>query len=32
VIAGALLITFFGGRLVDPILSLATCIVIARKI
>ncbi|MBA4423872.1 MAG: hypothetical protein C0390_12380 [Syntrophus sp. (in: bacteria)] len=32
VIVGALLITFFGWRLVDPILSLAICIVIAREI
>jgi len=32
VIAGALLITFFGWRLVDPLLSLAICIVIAREI
>jgi cobalt-zinc-cadmium efflux system protein len=32
VIVGALLITFFGWRLVDPILSLVICIVIAREI
>ncbi|MDP3096620.1 MAG: cation diffusion facilitator family transporter [Syntrophales bacterium] len=32
VIVGALLITFFGWRLVDPIISLAICIVIAREI
>ncbi len=32
VIVGALLITFFGWRLVDPLLSLAICIVIAREI
>jgi cobalt-zinc-cadmium efflux system protein len=32
VIVGALLITFFGWRLVDPLISLAICIVIAREI
>ena len=32
VIVGALLITLFGWRLVDPILSLVICIVIAREI
>jgi cobalt-zinc-cadmium efflux system protein len=32
VIIGALLITFFGWRLVDPLISLAICIVIAREI
>ncbi len=32
VIVGALLIMFFGWRLVDPILSLAICIFIAREI
>jgi len=32
VIVGALLITFFGWRLVDPIISLAICVVIAREI
>jgi len=32
VIIGSLLITFFGWRLVDPILSLAICIVIAREV
>ena len=32
VIVGALLITFFGWRLVDPFISLAICIVIAREI
>jgi cobalt-zinc-cadmium efflux system protein len=32
VIVGALLIIFFGWRLVDPILSLAICLVIAREI
>ena len=31
-IVGALLITLFGWRLVDPLLSLAICIVIAREI
>ncbi|MCL5807373.1 MAG: cation diffusion facilitator family transporter [Deltaproteobacteria bacterium] len=32
VIVGALLITFFGWRLVDPLISLVICIVIAREI
>ena len=32
VIVGALLIMFFGWRLVDPLISLAICIVIAREI
>jgi len=32
VIVGALLITFFGWRLVDPLISMAICIVIAREI
>ena len=32
VIIGALLIMFFGWRLVDPLISLAICIVIAREI
>ena len=32
VIVGALLIMFFGWRLVDPLLSLAICLVIAREI
>ncbi len=32
VIVGALLIMFFGWRLVDPLLSLVICIVIAREI
>ena len=32
VIVGALLIIFFGWRLVDPLISLAICIVIAREI
>ncbi len=32
VIIGALLITFFGWRLVDPLISMAICIVIAREI
>ncbi len=32
VIVGALLITFFGWRFVDPLISLAICIVIAREI
>ena len=32
VIVGALLITLFGWRLVDPLISLAICIVIAREI
>jgi cobalt-zinc-cadmium efflux system protein len=32
VIVGALLITLFGWRLVDPLLSLAICLVIAREI
>jgi cobalt-zinc-cadmium efflux system protein len=32
VIVGALLIIFFGWSLVDPILSLAICLVIAREI
>jgi cobalt-zinc-cadmium efflux system protein len=32
VIVGALLITFFGWRLVDPLISLAICLVIAREI
>lgn len=32
VIVGALLIMFFGWRLVDPLLSLTICIVIAREI
>jgi cobalt-zinc-cadmium efflux system protein len=32
VIVGALLITFFGWRLVDPIISLAICAVVAREI
>ncbi len=32
VIVGALLITFFGWHLVDPFISLAICIVIAREI
>jgi cobalt-zinc-cadmium efflux system protein len=32
VIVGALLIIFFGWRLIDPIISLAICVVIAREI
>jgi len=32
VIVGALLITFFGWRFVDPLISLVICIVIAREI
>ena len=32
VIVGALLITFFGWRVIDPLISLAICIVIARQI
>ena len=32
IIVGALLITFFGWRFVDPLISLAICIVIAREI
>jgi len=32
VIVGALLITFFGWRLIDPLISLAICIFIAREI
>jgi len=32
VIVGALLITFFGWRLVDPLISIAICIFIAREI
>jgi cobalt-zinc-cadmium efflux system protein len=32
VIVGALLITFFGWRLVDPLISIVICIVIAREI
>src|SRR4030043_1899522 len=32
VIVGALLITFFGWRLVDPLISLAICLFIAREI
>jgi cobalt-zinc-cadmium efflux system protein len=32
VIVGALLITFFGWRFVDPLISLAICVVIAREI
>jgi cobalt-zinc-cadmium efflux system protein len=32
VIVGALLITFFGWRLVDPLISMVICIVIAREI
>ena len=32
VIVGALLITLFGWRLIDPLISLAICIVIAREI
>jgi cobalt-zinc-cadmium efflux system protein len=32
VIIGALLITFFGWRLVDPLISMAICLVIAREI
>jgi len=32
VIVGALLITFFGWQLVDPLISMAICIVIAREI